>query len=126
MTTKTAFNIEGLHHIQLAIPIGGEEESRDFWVGILGFVEVKKPPVLADRGGCWFRAGIVEIHLGAEGSFAPATRAHPGILVTGIKGFADHLQLHGVAVTWDGNFPGFERFYANDPFGNRLEFLQAI
>jgi len=26
---------------------------------------------------------------------------------------------------WDGNFPGFRRVYAHDPFGNRLEFLQA-
>jgi len=126
MPQNPTFAIEGLHHVQLAIPLGGEEEARRFWVGVLGFVEATKPPVLAARGGCWFRAGGVEIHLGAEESFAPAKRAHPGILVTGIKDFADHLQRHGVAVTWDQNFPGFERFYANDPFGNRLEFLQPF
>jgi hypothetical protein len=27
-------------------------------------------------------------------------------------------------VRWDDDFPGFRRFYANDPFGNRMEFLQ--
>lgn len=126
MSQNPAFTFERLHHLQLAIPLGGEDVSRQFWVGILGFVEAAKPPVLAARRGCWFRAGGVEIHLGVEESFTPATRAHPGILVTAIKEFAEHLQSHGVAVTWDPNFPGFERFYAHDPFGNRLEFLQAI
>ena len=126
MTTQTAFTIERLHHIQLAIPVGGEGESRKFWAGILSFSEAVKPSFLAARGGCWFRRGNIEIHLGTEPKFAPATRAHPGIIVTGIKDLADHLQRNGVATTWDGNFPGFERFYANDPFGNRLEFLQSL
>lgn len=126
MSQKPSFIFERLHHVQLAIPQGGEDVARHFWVGILGFVEAVKPPILAARGGCWFRAGRIEIHLGAEESFTPATRAHPGILVAGIKEFADHLQLHGISVTWDANFPGFERFYANDPFGNRIEFLQPL
>jgi hypothetical protein len=29
-------------------------------------------------------------------------------------------------VTWDDDFPGHNRFYAADPFGNRLEFLQPL
>ena len=29
-------------------------------------------------------------------------------------------------VTWDDNFPGMRRFYAADPFGNRLEFLEPL
>jgi hypothetical protein len=27
-------------------------------------------------------------------------------------------------VTWDPEFPGHDRFYSADPFGNRLEFLE--
>jgi len=34
------------------------------------------------------------------------------------------LRADGQDVTWDGDFPGFRRVYAHDPFGNRLEFLQ--
>ena len=40
--------------------------------------ELPKPAVLAARGGCWFRAGTVEIHLGVEAGFAPALQGAPG------------------------------------------------
>lgn len=87
--------------------------------------EVEKPPVLAARGGCWFRSGGVEVHLGAEDDFTPARKAHPGILVRDLHTLASSLEAGDVEVTWDGEFPGHDRFYAADPFGNRLEFLEA-
>ena len=118
------FALKGFHHINLTIPTGGEEKCRDFWGVILGMVELEKPPVLAARGGCWFRGGGLEVHLGVGKDFSPIRKAHPGILVTDLALFAEHLQGHGVSVTWDDNFPGFHRFYSEDPFGNRLEFLQ--
>ena len=118
------FALARLHHVQLAIPAGGEEECRAFWGGVLGMDELEKPPVLAARGGCWFRGGGLEVHLGVEQDFAPARKAHPGILVDDLRGLAGTLEAAGVEVTWDGEFPGHDRFYAADPFGNRLEFLE--
>ncbi|MFF2863297.1 hypothetical protein ACFVSX_25850 [Streptomyces rubiginosohelvolus] len=44
--------------------------------------------------------------------------------VTVIEAHAARLESHGVAVTWDGDLPGHGRFYAHDPAGNRLEFLE--
>ena len=115
-----------LHHVQLAVPPGSEEETRAFWVGLLGLVEVEKPPVLAARGGLWVRGEGIEVHLGVEADFRPARKAHPGIVVTDLDALAAHLEEAGVPVTWDGEFPGHRRFYAADPFGNRLEFLQPL
>ena len=86
--------------------------------------ELPKPADLAARGGCWFGAGDVEIHLGVEQDFAPARKAHPGILVWGLRSLAERLEAAGVPVTWDPSFPGHHRCYAQDPFGNRLEFLE--
>ncbi|MZD04684.1 glyoxalase [Streptomyces sp. SID5785] len=114
----------GLHHVQLAIPAGGEERCREFWGGVLGMAELTKPPVLAARGGCWFRGGGLEVHLGVERDFAPARKAHPGILVRSLRALAARLEAGGHKVTWDDTFPGHDRFYAADPFGNRLEFLE--
>jgi catechol 2,3-dioxygenase-like lactoylglutathione lyase family enzyme len=119
-----AYGFEGLHHVQLAVPPGGEAECRAFWGGVLGMVEVVKPAVLAARGGCWFRGGGLEVHLGVEQDFAPARKAHPGILVRSLAALAARLEECGYAVAWDGDFPGHDRFYAADPFGNRLEFLE--
>jgi extradiol dioxygenase family protein len=109
---------------QLAIPVGGEPACRQFWGAVLGMTELEKPPVLAARGGCWFRGGGLEVHLGVEQPFTPARKAHPGILVSNLKALATRLESVGIEVGWDGEFPGHDRFYAADPFGNRLEFLQ--
>ena len=115
---------EGLHHAQLAMPRGEQAAARDFYAGVLGMTEVDKPSVLAARGGAWFRAGGLELHLGVEEAFGPARKAHPGVLVSDLDEVVRRLGAAGQDVTWDADFPGFRRVYAHDPFGNRLEFLQ--
>jgi hypothetical protein len=44
--------------------------------------------------------------------------------VAGLKEVAAALERAGHPVTWDDDFPGHDRCYAADPFGNRLEFLE--
>ncbi|MGA9774493.1 MAG: VOC family protein [Candidatus Dormiibacterota bacterium] len=114
-----------LHHVQLAMPREREKEARHFYSDLLGLLEVEKPETLRRRGGAWFRGPGIEIHLGVEDDFRPARKAHPGILVAEIEELARKLAEAGREVTWDPDFPGFRRFYSADPFGNRLEFLQA-
>lgn len=114
----------GLHHAQLAMPQGEEARAREFFVGVLGMTEIVKPPVLAERGGAWFRAGGLELHLGVEPDFRPASKAHPGVLVDDLDALGNQLVAAGHRVQFDDDFPGFRRFYATDPFGNRLEFLE--
>lgn len=114
-----------LHHVQLAIPAGSEAQCRRFWRDIVGMTELEKPSGLAARGGCWFRGGGVEVHLGVEEDFAPARKAHPGILVENLHSLAARLEAAGTQVIWDGEFPGHERFYSYDLLGNRLEFMEA-
>lgn len=115
-----------LHHMQLAIPRGGEDVARAFYGDALGLAEADKPPVLAARGGCWFRGDGVELHLGVEDDFRPARKGHPGIEIDGLDALATRLADHDIDVRWDGDFPGYRRFYADDPFGNRLEFLERV
>ncbi|GGU88984.1 glyoxalase [Streptomyces litmocidini] len=113
----------GLHHVQLSLPPGEEEACRRFYVDVLGMTEIRKPPVLAARGGLWVRSDALEIHLGVEEDFRPARKGHPGILVADLDGLAERLTARGVEVTWDDNFPGHRRFYVADCHENRLEFL---
>lgn len=115
----------GIDHVQLAMPAGAEDEARRFYGEVLGLVEVPKPPALAARGGCWFSddAGAVHVHLGVEPQFRPATRAHPGFVVRGLDDLRARLIVSGVDVKDDDAVPGVRRFYAADPFGNRIEFI---
>jgi catechol 2,3-dioxygenase-like lactoylglutathione lyase family enzyme len=112
----------GLDHVQLAMPVGGEDTARTFYVGVLGLTEVPKPAALAARGGCWFEAGPVKLHLGAEAEFVPARKAHPALLVRDLAGFAERA---GLDVRWSDEIPGTVRGHIDDPFGNRIELIEA-
>ena len=105
------------------MPPGAEAAARAFYAGLLGLAEVAKPAALAARGGVWFRAGALELHLGVEDDFRPARKAHPGILADDLDGLAARLHAHGMHPRPDANLPGYRRFYLDDCFGNRLEFL---
>lgn len=119
-----AAGLYGIHHVQLAMPAGAEEDARGFYSGVLGLPEVPKPPELAARGGAWFRGPTVEVHLGVQTPFHPARKAHPAFLVTDIDGLAERLGRAGQPVTWDDAVPGQRRFHTVDPFGNRIELVE--
>jgi len=56
--------VRRLDHVLLAMPAGRETDARNFYAGILGIPETKKPAELAGRGGCWFEDGELKVHLG--------------------------------------------------------------
>jgi catechol 2,3-dioxygenase-like lactoylglutathione lyase family enzyme len=118
--------ITGLHHVQLAMPRGGEPDARAFYAGVIGLDEVSKPAQLAGRGGCWFRSATLELHLGVEEPFHPAKKAHPALLTHSLGEVERRLRAAGCVIKHDEQLCGYERFYAADPFGNRLEFLARV
>lgn len=118
--------VEGLDHVQVAAPRGSEATIRRFYGDVLGLPEISKPEALAGRGGAWFQIGGQQLHIGVEDAFAPARKAHPAFLVTDLAAFQRQIEQAGVAIEEDAPLPGYHRFYCNDPFGNRLEFLQPI
>lgn len=115
--------LTSLHHVQLAMPEGGEDAARAFYGGLLGLPEVEKPAVLAGRGGVWFGRGALRVHLGVERPFAPARKAHPAFAARDLDALAARLAAAGAPVLWDDDLPGYRRFYTADPFGNRIECL---
>jgi catechol 2,3-dioxygenase-like lactoylglutathione lyase family enzyme len=118
--------ITGFDHVQVAMPPEREDAARAFYAGLLGMIELPKPPILAARGGCWFSSGAAVLHLGVEASFRPARKAHPALLAEDLDGLAAALTAAGYeCVPADGEIPGIHRFHTRDPFGNRIEFQQT-
>jgi catechol 2,3-dioxygenase-like lactoylglutathione lyase family enzyme len=118
----------GLDHVQLAAPAGCEGDARRFYGELLGLAEIEKPSLLAPRGGCWFRLGAHELHIGVASDFVPATKAHPGIALSSasaLRELARRFESVGIAVEWADptEIAGRERFHVRDPWGNRLELL---
>ena len=93
--------IKAIHHIQLAMPKGGEDKARTFYVEVLGFDEIEKPAILQGRGGVWFSQAGVEVHLGVEEPFSAAKKAHPAFGVTALEQAVERLTEKGVAYRRD-------------------------
>jgi catechol 2,3-dioxygenase-like lactoylglutathione lyase family enzyme len=115
-----------IDHVQLAIPRGGEDAARAMFVGLLGLAEMPKPENLQKRGGCWFKGDNVFVHCGVDPNFQPATKAHIAFRVDDLDALAASLAGEGYKVVWDDELADEKRFYANDPFGNRLEFMADL
>ncbi|WP_224199388.1 MULTISPECIES: VOC family protein [Pacificimonas] len=86
--------------------------------------ELEKPDSLA-ASGCWFESAGVQIHVGADPDFVPAGKAHPALRVTGLDDLAALLAAKGYPVDWDDRLPGIRRCFTRDPFGNRIELMEA-
>ena len=118
-------HIIGIDHVQLAIPAGADAAARRFYADVLGLEEMSKPPALADRGGLWFRCGEAGLHLGVDPDFQPARKAHPALRVKGLTALIVRCVNAGHPVERDVPLPGLERVHVWDPFGNRIELIEA-
>ena len=117
--------ILSIDHVQIAMPADGEDRARAFYIQQLGFTDIPKPPDLAKRGGAWFQAGTVQLHLGVEADFRPARKAHPAFLVDDLDTLIENVQRAGYETdTSQPPLDGYKRAHVFDPFGNRIELME--
>lgn len=117
-------NVYAIDHVQLAMPKNGEAVARQFYGGLLGLEELAKPGNLDARGGLWFACGALQVHLGVDNDFRAAKKAHPALRVRNLRELRTALETAGHAIKLDPEpIAGVERFFTEDPFGNRIEFV---
>ncbi|HYI15341.1 MAG TPA: VOC family protein [Thermomicrobiales bacterium] len=120
-------SICGIHHAQITIPRGREDDARAFYVDLLGLIEIPKPDVLQGRGGIWLRIDSQRVHAGVEdGVDRTLTKAHLAYVVDDLVAIRDRLTAAGYAIDADVPLPGMTRCELRDPFGNRVELIQPI
>jgi catechol 2,3-dioxygenase-like lactoylglutathione lyase family enzyme len=116
--------ILSLHHVQITIPSDVEDVAREFYIELLGLIEIPKPDSLKARGGFWLTLAGTEVHVSLEdGVNRLATKAHIAYEVSDLEVWRSKLQAEGFEVLEGVPIPGFERFETRDPFGNRLELI---
>lgn len=116
-----------VHHVQITIPPGTEAAARHFYGQVLGLPEIAKPATLQGRGGFWVQVGPRQVHIGIEPDVDRlATKAHIAYLVDDLAEWRVRLLANGIEPLESIPIPGYLRFECRDPFGNRLELIQAI
>ncbi|HEY0427972.1 MAG TPA: VOC family protein [Pyrinomonadaceae bacterium] len=116
-----------IQHAQITIPTGAEAAAREFYCDFLGLKEIPKPKSLEGRGGFWLEVGAFQIHIGTEDNFdRTKTKAHVAYQVENLEGWREKLEARGVRILEGVPIPDYNRFEFRDPFGNRVEFLEAF
>jgi len=119
-------NFKRLDHVQVCIPRGAEARAREFYGGLLGLEEIKKPEALRKGGGMWYKVAGVQLHIGVEDAVAQSKR-HPAFDVENIAEVRTYLERNGVRTKDEETIPGVvARFSFFDPFGNRIELMEKI
>jgi catechol 2,3-dioxygenase-like lactoylglutathione lyase family enzyme len=110
-----------LSHVNVTMPKGSEDIARLFYTGKLGLREIPKPEPLRVRGGVWFDAGGLDVHVSVEEQRGGAdAQRHFGLECDDLDGLRARLTAARVE-TEDGRPAPWKRFFVRDPFGNRIE-----
>jgi catechol 2,3-dioxygenase-like lactoylglutathione lyase family enzyme len=118
--------IIGIDHVQITVPTNAIAEARAFYCELLGLREVEKPVALDGRGGFWLQVGDRQVHVGTEeGVERHATKAHVAYAVADLAEWRARLAAAGVMILEGVPIPGFARVEFRDPFGNRVELIEA-
>lgn len=115
-----------LDHVQFPMPPGREAEADAFYCDLLGLTAVDKPAPLAARGGRWYAAGQLGVHLGIEENYQPSRKAHLCFVVEDYDTLVQRLVDAGCDLQPDTELEGVVRCYVFDPFGNRIELQRAV
>lgn len=119
--------IIGIHHAQISIPTGAEDEAKQFYCQLLDLKEIDKPDSLKGRGGFWLEVGNLDVHVGTEDGFDRLqTKAHLAYQVNDLSFWRGVLGRNNIPIIESIPIPGFERFESRDPFGNRIEMIQKL
>lgn len=120
---STASFVLGVDHLQLPVPPGALPAARAFYEERLGLFEVRDPAL--DRPGTLrFRLGGQRLDL-VESAVVPVSpHAHLALRVAGVDALKHELSADGVLVD-DASLAEVPRIYVIDPFGHRLELIEA-
>ena len=123
-------DITTIDHVNITVPAALEDATRDYYRTVLGLEEIPKPERLRHRGGAWFRAGPVELHVSVDAEAAGTnadSRRHVCYRVADLAAAETEIRRRGGEIIADTQpIPGFVRFYLRDPAGNRIEIAQRM
>ena len=101
-------------------------KARRFYRDVLGLPEIAKPKPF-DFVALWFDLGNGQtLHLLQKPQ--PDTRSprHFALRVPDARAARVHFREHGIDIQETGPIPHCDRFFVNDPDGNRIELIQWI
>jgi glyoxylase I family protein len=115
--------VEQIDHCSVVIT--DVDRSRRFYRDLLGLKEINKPRTF-DFVVLWFDLGNDMLHLLLKDQAESISPRHFALRVGDAKAARRHFQQHGVPTSETTPIPGADRFFIQDPDGNRIEIIQWL
>ena len=112
-------------HIMLCIPVGKEQEAREFYTHVLGLKELTDLGFPLPKGAIWYEIGDIQLHIRPEENHQLSKR-HPAFIVSSLDASRALLESHGVIIKNESPMPGRIRFSFLDPFCNNIELIEEL
>jgi catechol 2,3-dioxygenase-like lactoylglutathione lyase family enzyme len=115
-----SLTVERLDHVSIIVT--DVDRALAFYTGVLGLTEIPRPRSF-DFPGAWLQVGPEVIHLLGQPAPDVRGRRHFCLWVTDVDGSARYLAARNLPVRWDTKYKieGIDRFFTEDPDGNRVE-----
>jgi catechol 2,3-dioxygenase-like lactoylglutathione lyase family enzyme len=115
--------LTGIHHNSIVVT--DMLRARHFYRNVLGLREIERPanftaPVV------WFEVGDEHVHLIPSERPDDESPRHFALHVEDAKAAREHLRSRGVAIEETIPIAGADRFFIQDPDGNKLELIQWV
>lgn len=119
-----ALRAQRLDHVSIIVT--DVQRALAFYVGVLGLNEIPRPKSF-DFPGAWLQVGPEVIHLLGQPTADVRGRRHFCLWVGDVHAAARYLVEKGLPVRWDQKYKieGIDRFFTEDPDGNRVEIQGA-
>lgn len=113
--------LTGIHHNSVVVTDAAR--ARSFYSGILGLKEVPYPSTFPIEV-IWYELGEDQIHLMLREERDEETPRHVALQVNDAVKAREELEAKGVEIIETVEIPGADRFFINDPEGNRIELIE--
>lgn len=114
-------DVQHLDHCSILIT--DLERSRKFYRDLLGLKEINSPRTF-NFTVLWFDLGNQHLHMLQRDSADPPSPRHFALRVRDVAAARMYFHERGIPVEETTPFPGSDRFFINDPDGNRIEIIQ--
>jgi catechol 2,3-dioxygenase-like lactoylglutathione lyase family enzyme len=118
-----AISVQAIDHVSVLIT--DLNRSRAFYGDILGLKEIPRPRTF-DFVVIWYELGNQHVHLLLKDRADAISPRHFALRVSDVQAARGHFKAHGIAMQETTPIPGADRFFVQDPDGNRIEIIQWL
>ena len=114
----------GIDHVQLAMPVGGEDTARSFYCSVLGRPKSRNRRNWQSAVDAGLQAVLYSSTSALNPTFALPGK-HPALRYSDYDALVARLRAAGVEVKTDDTIPAVRRCHVFDPLGNRIELIRS-